>query len=64
MQSIENLNKIPKHNGKFGMIDLTGKIIIPAIYDYIGVIDNNKIMAIKERKKYFFDFTGRELFLR
>lgn len=60
-QSIEDLSKMPKHNGKFGMIDLTGKIIIPAIYDSIRVVDNNKIMAIKEKKKYLFDFTGLEL---
>lgn len=60
MQSIENLIKMPKHNGKFGMIDLKGKIIIPAIYDSIRISDNNKIMATKEGKEYFFDFKGKQ----
>lgn len=58
--SLDSTNKMPKNKGRFGMIDLSGEIIIPAIYETIYVVDN-MIRATKGTKEYFFDFTGKEI---
>lgn len=40
--------------GKYGLLDAQGEVIIPAIYDYLSVTDNLDEIAVKLGEKCFF----------
>ena len=49
-------------NGKWGMIDKSGTIIIPFEYDNMYVYNDGYCTAWKDKKLYIFDEGGRNIF--
>lgn len=47
--------------GKYGLIDSLGNIIIPFIYDNISKNDDGYVLAILSDKKYLFDKNGKSI---
>lgn len=44
-----------KQNGKFGIIERTGKVIIPSLYDHIGFYDNGVVHVQQADKEGIID---------
>lgn len=42
----------------YGIIDEEGRVILPAIYDEVTLLDDGSIAAIKNREAYLFDASG------
>ena len=50
MKSIENSNLVIKKGSNYGLIDSTGKELIPANYQELGYTFGNNYIAKKENK--------------
>ena len=51
----------PEKNGKWGYIDLDGKLIIPAIYDKVESFKNGQVIVQLNNKYGFIDLNGKSL---
>lgn len=62
LEMLDNTNFFRfSRNGKFGVIDGLGNVIVPAEYDYIGRMSEDIIVAKKGRLYGCFDATGQEI---
>lgn len=50
---------LSNHKNKYGLMDTSGKIIVPMIYDSEPFIHHNMISVKKDKKVGFYDMTGK-----
>jgi len=50
-----------KKDGKWGIVDLTGKEIVPVIYDYISSVENGQFVFRKDKKFGIMDVQNKEI---
>lgn len=51
-----------KTNGYFGIITVLGDTIVPFEYDYIGEVNNNRMLAVKENEYHYLNLKGHIAF--
>ena len=49
-----------KKSGKYGFVDMSGKEVIPLIYDYAEDFNNVVAKVMKAGKEYYVDMVGNE----
>jgi hypothetical protein len=50
-----------KENGKWGIMDLSGKVILQANYEWVCYNEGKVIFAVLDNKPYAFDASGKEI---
>jgi len=50
-----------KENGKWGIMDLSGKVILQANYEWVCYNEGKVIFAVLDNKPYAFDTSGKEI---
>ena len=50
-----------KDNGKWGVLDQHGAVVVPLEFDYVDIRSDGKISGLKDDREVYFDTAGRQI---